>query len=161
VGQPYSYTVRVTNLTDTPLHDVRVGDVSSTTASAVGGNPDATVRGRPVPAPALAGSPATRPAVAAPRGAIATAARTDPDSAVNRPGQLAWNVGTLAPKQTLTRDFTSTADEAGMLHTCLAVVYNPALCVAVEVTQPAIEVTKAGPERRAAVPGDPLHVHRA
>src|SRR3954469_6651511 len=27
VGQPYTYTLRVTNLTDTPLHDVEVRDV--------------------------------------------------------------------------------------------------------------------------------------
>jgi uncharacterized repeat protein (TIGR01451 family) len=128
VGRPYNYAVRVTNLTDTPLHGVAVREAGAAAAAAVSG-PDAAR------AHANAAS-AARPGA---RGGATT-----------RPGaedgeRIAWDVGTLGPKQTRTQEFTATADQVGTLQTCLAVSYEPTLCVALEVTQPELEIVKAGP----------------
>jgi uncharacterized repeat protein (TIGR01451 family) len=126
VGQPYNYTVRVTNLTDTPLHGVQVQDPGAEAAHAAAGAEARATAGR-----AEARAATTRPAAAADRNANGE--------------RIAWDVGTLAPKQSQTREFTGTADEVGTISTCLAVSYNPALCIAVQAIQPELEVVKAGP----------------
>jgi uncharacterized repeat protein (TIGR01451 family) len=134
LGQPYNYNLRVTNLTDTPLHDVRVD-----AAAPIAGS----------------GTPATRPAnglVGRPAGdARLAAARTGPgadrDEGVANPrsATTVWNVGTLAPKQSLTYQVAATADEIGLQGSCMTVHYQPSLCVAVRVVKPELAVTKEGP----------------
>lgn len=132
VGQPYNYTVRVTNLTDAALHGVQVRDTGT---------------GSPAQSAAEARSDA------ADRERDARRGEDDDAAAADRPApdreeagdRVAWSIGTLGPKQTQTREFTGTADEVGTIRTCLAVSYEPALCIAVRATQPELEVTKAGP----------------
>jgi len=108
LGQPYTYTLRVTNLTDTPLHDVEVRDV--------GHQAPGTERERSD----------------MPRGSTSGAT---------------WNVGTLAPKETQTKQISATADEVGTVGNCLAVTFNPTLCMAVRVVKPELQIVKIGPDR--------------
>jgi uncharacterized repeat protein (TIGR01451 family) len=121
VGQPYQYTLRVANLTDTPLHGVQVRDLRNDVPAEAQG------------IPANAGGPATRPA------------RTNNGGGAG--GAAAWDVGTLAPKETKTRQLSATADEVGTVGQCLSVTYNPTLCVATRVVRPELQLAKRGPEQ--------------
>lgn len=138
VGRPYNYSVRVTNLTDTPLHGVQVRDAGAATADSV---VSAEARGNVRPAPETAAARGAGAAATTTR-PFAGAVKAQPDEYGER---VAWTVGTLGPKQTQTREFSGTADAVGTIHTCLAVTYSPALCIAVQATQPEIEVVKSGP----------------
>jgi uncharacterized repeat protein (TIGR01451 family) len=135
VGRPYRYSVRVTNLTETPLHGVAVLDAGSA-----------------IPGATAAAEPAGTAAATQPRGEAARAAsrptevlRGGGEAANGDANHVVWTIGTLGPKQSQTREFSGTADEVGTVHTCLAVTYNPALCIAVRATRPELEVVKSGP----------------
>lgn len=133
VGQPYSYQLRVTNLTDTPLHNVRVRDLSNNAGfDETGTSPDARAA-------------AERDAAAATTGGAANngAARRPSENTGDAPGT--WTIGMLQPKQTVTRQFRGVADEVGTLSNCLAVQYEPTLCIAVQAVKPELQVTKEGP----------------
>jgi uncharacterized repeat protein (TIGR01451 family) len=214
VGQPYTYTLRVTNLTEAPLHDVRVRDVTSrddtraaradddetdrttrdrdaedrrearTAADqAVGPTGDAArdaATAREQARDAAARDPSTprdetnpgRAPIdrAAPAGDATDRTRTDaqrrdeqrredlsraPGGAERDPAPgrgrgartAAWDVGTLAPGETKTKEFTATADEVGNVANCLTVAYNPTLCLAVTVVKPELKIVKAAPEQ--------------
>lgn len=127
VGQPYSYELRVTNLTDTPLHNVRVRDLST-------GAPPADYE---------------RAAAAEAREASDRAgANANADADANRQGAAAddtWTIGTIPPRQTVTRQFRGVADEVGTLSNCLAVTYDPTLCIAIQAVQPQVQIVKEGP----------------
>lgn len=137
VGQPYNYSLTITNLTDTPLHDVRVEHLPSTTA---------------------AGTPATRPTGGFTNAndtsdARLASARTTPrnaaDNAANQSrGTLqVWDVGTLQPRQSRTQQLTGSTDQEGTVSNCLSVRYQPALCVAVQAVKPELQVVKEGPSQ--------------
>jgi uncharacterized repeat protein (TIGR01451 family) len=116
-GQDYSYTLRVTNLTDTPLHNVEVRDLGTSLE-------------RPATRPAGAEQPAEREERAA--------AREDREAA--------WTIGTLGPRQTLDREFTGKAGEVGTLRSCLSVTYTPTLCTSIAVVRPELAIAAAGPD---------------
>jgi len=130
-GQSYTYTLKVTNLTDAPLHGVTVRDLA-------------------------ANSPTTRPA--------GQHAMNNADLNTDDQAQLAghqmnattasnttngpaggWSIGTLGPKQTVTQQFTATAQDVGSINNCLSVSYQPTLCMVVNVVRPEIQVAKEGP----------------
>jgi uncharacterized repeat protein (TIGR01451 family) len=207
VGQPYTYTLRVTNLTDTPLHNVRVRDVTGATDMAMEGDADrdvndgarpaaqATGQGARSDAPSRTDAP-PRSDTARPDGTPARDAgardaaapgdasradrdradrdradrdradrdradrdradrdraestdRTDrADRAARRAAGPTWNVGTLAPRETKTKEFSATAEEVGNLSNCLTVAYAPTLCVAVRVVKPELTLTKTAPQQ--------------
>lgn len=148
VGQPYNYTVRVTNLTDTPLHDVTVRNLGALPEAAVpgtagvGGANGASAAERARQAgynEGNAGASAAASATTRPTEARRTEMRHDGGN------QPLWAVGTLGPKQSQTRQFTEVADEVGTIRNCLAVRYEPALCVAVQVVRPELQITKTAP----------------
>lgn len=56
-----------------------------------------------------------------------------------------WNVGSLGPHESKTRQLESTADEVGVLRRCLGVTYTPSLCTSVTVVKPELQLTKEGP----------------
>lgn len=125
VGQPFNYTLRVTNLTDTPLHGVVVNELAH---SVEGG-----------PAKSAAHEHADDPAIAA-------SAKSDADDQPAPHRDLAaWEVGTLAPHQAQTHQVNGVADEVGSLKSCLSVRYTPALCTAITVVKPELQLTKEGP----------------
>ena len=174
VGHPYTYTLRVTNLTDTPLHSVRVRDMSADSEMAMERDADVTGTARPAAQPAGAeAAPRNEPPLrsdAAARSdtpARSETARPDADRAqgtdrdradgtvradradraARRAAAPTWNVGTLAPRETKTREFSATAEEVGSLSNCLTVAYSQTLCVAVRVVKPELQLTKTAPQQ--------------
>ncbi|MDB5297005.1 MAG: hypothetical protein JWO31_2988 [Phycisphaerales bacterium] len=128
LGQPYNYNLRVTNLTDTPLHDVRV-ERAALLANA----------GTPATKPTNSGL-AANPGEARTAGARISASGTEPSKDV-------WTVGTLGPKESKTYQLAGTADEVGSASNCLSVAYRPSLCVVTRVVKPELQVTKEGPSQ--------------
>jgi len=180
VGHPYAYTLRVTNLTDTPLHNVRVRDMSADSEMAMerDAGADATGAARPAAQPAGDAAPGNEPPPRTGDGDTGAAARSDtvprsdtarpevarevdatrgdrdradradrPASRATRAAAPTWNVGTLAPGESKTREFSATADEVGSLSNCLTVAYSPTLCVSVRVVKPELQVTKTAPQQ--------------
>jgi uncharacterized repeat protein (TIGR01451 family) len=142
VGQQYNYTVRVTNLTDTPLHDVQIRNLGAMPESATSG-----MAGTPSPADRArqagynendTGTSAAAGATTRPTEARRTEMRHDGE-------QPLWTIGTLAPRQSQQRQFNEVADEVGTIRNCLAVSYEPTLCVAVQVVKPELQITKTAP----------------
>jgi uncharacterized repeat protein (TIGR01451 family) len=128
LGQSFQQTLRVTNLTDTPLENVQVrnaavGAAGATTQRA-GANGD------------NAGAASARPENAG--GVMATPAAGDSATPV-------WNVGTLKPKESRTYNVSDVADAEGAMSSCLTVAYAPTLCVGVRVVKPELQLAKAGP----------------
>ena len=137
VGQRYDYSLRVTNLTDEPLHDVKVWDL----APAQG---DAPSRG--AAARGDGGRDGARQAAARQGGGGATPGGAE--AAGDAPadgGRSTWDVGTLAPGQSKAQQFNAVADEVGTVNNCLVVSYQPTLCFATRVVQPNLRITKTGP----------------
>ncbi len=62
-------------------------------------------------------------------------------------GRVVWNVGSLGPKETRATQLNDTADEEGTIRNCLAVGYNPTLCLAVRVVKPELLITKIAPSQ--------------
>ncbi|HEX8912703.1 MAG TPA: CARDB domain-containing protein, partial [Humisphaera sp.] len=136
VGYPYTYSMKVTNLTDTPLHAVKIQNLGHTPAT---GSPST----RPAGADRLAVDTRTNEARTA---AARTGGGEDRDAAAGPADPtLLWDVGELGPKQTKTREMTGTADAIGTINNCLAVGYTPTLCLAVRAVQPELRITKEGP----------------
>jgi uncharacterized repeat protein (TIGR01451 family) len=131
VGQSYTYTLKVTNLTDAPLHGVVVRDLAAAPP---------TTRPAGQHAANNADLNSDDQAQLAGHQMSATAAS---DTANGPAG--GWSIGTLGPKQTVTQQFTATAEEVGAIRNCLSVSYQPTLCMAVNVVRPEIQVGKEGP----------------
>jgi len=137
VGQPYNYTLRVTNLTDTPLHEVRVNHVRGVLEH----EDPATPATRPTAGFAASGDGEAQVASAKARAAGSEA------EAGKAGTREVWNVGTLKARESRTQQMTGTADQEGTIANCLAVSYEPTLCVAVRVVKPALQVVKEGPSQ--------------
>ncbi len=111
IGQPYAYTLRVTNLSSSPLHHVSVFDASAPP------------------------TPEKRE----------TAASSPTTTQGSRPLATPWDVGTLAPRESKSRQINGTADEVGILRNCLAAAYTPTLCTALRVVKPELQMTREAP----------------
>lgn len=122
LGQQYQYTLRLTNLTDTPVHGVRVRDAGH------------------------AAKPTTRGAAASAANGTAGGNATGAGAAEADEGRTIFTAGTIGPRQSREQTITATADERGTASSCLAVSYEPTLCVAVQVVEPQLALAKAGPE---------------
>lgn len=135
VGEPYDFQLKVTNTSKTmTLHSVRVrhtapagvevtrSEPSGQTAQPKGGQPAAKAKGgKGEKAQAKGNMPADGPTTN-------------------------WSLGTLAPGQTKVITGTAVAHELGDRMACLTVSYEPALCVAVKVVKPVLEVRKEIPQ---------------
>jgi len=145
LGQPYTYTLTVTNLTDNRLHGVRVenlGRMTSSPSTRPSGNMatlDATADAR------TAGARSDRDAASAAE-ARANAEEEADTGAAARPAAV-WEVVELGPKETKTRQLNGTADEIGTVGNCLTVSYRPTLCVMTKVVKPELSVFKEGPSQ--------------
>jgi uncharacterized repeat protein (TIGR01451 family) len=67
----------------------------------------------------------------------------------NQSGQtVTWAVGELKPKQAKTLTIQGTAADSGTLISCTRVKWDPpAVCLTMNAIQPALEVTKSGPDQ--------------
>ncbi len=61
-------------------------------------------------------------------------------------GKLEWNLGALAPGASQTVTITGKAAAVGSIENCATVTYDMAACLAINVVNPAIKVTKTAPE---------------
>ena len=71
-----------------------------------------------------------------------------------------WNVGTLGPRETKTREFTATAEAVGSISNCLTVAYSPTLCVAVRVVKPDLQIVKSVAPEQALACQDITYTYR-
>lgn len=134
VGQPFQFTVQLTNASDAPLSNVRLHRVDHDPAPAT---PDAEVRRTGGGAGDLGGEQGREQGGEAAGGEQGQSARRDrPES---------WDVGVLMPGQTRTVTLDGVAEEVGRLDRCLAVTYEPTICVSTRVVQPNLQLTKRGP----------------
>jgi uncharacterized repeat protein (TIGR01451 family) len=152
LGQPYNYDLKVTNLTDTPLNDVRVERLTPRVGPESMNVTGSTGTTRPTTRPGAAGMAARDPARNAAGEARPAAARAGGDDDANPvtaervPGPVeVWSVGSLQPKESKTRQMSGTADEEGVIGNCLSVAYRPTLCVLTRVVKPELQVVKEGP----------------
>jgi len=127
LGEPYKYQVKVTNLSKTmTLHNVRVRQTSPAGLQVSQSEP-----------PAQASQPPSAPQQPQPKG--------DQPAAAQAGATSTWALGALAPGQSQVVAVTAVAHEAGDRSVCLTASYEPALCVALKVGKPALEVTKEIP----------------
>jgi uncharacterized repeat protein (TIGR01451 family) len=73
-----------------------------------------------------------------------TTSSSDPAAQVSG-GVATWNLDALAPRETKVIKVTGTAAAEGTITTCGWATYSPILCCPVQVTRPAIELTKTMP----------------
>ena len=168
VGQPYEYTITVTNLTDAPLSGVTVFeslgqnvefDSSTPPAQIVQGNESpagqsrqSQQRGRQqsTTQPGQQGNAQQANAQQAGSRQATTQATTQQSSTQPTTQQarqahgtaLQWFVGELAPRQSRVIRATAVPQGAGAAASCLAVSYQPTLCTVVQVVQPQLQVSK-------------------
>ena len=157
VGQPYNYTITVTNLTDAPLSGVTVFESLGAGVAFESASPPPQ---RALPTgeqqqqqPGQQQQQATTQAAAAQQGqqqqqqaAARQPASTQPASTQQAGGQqtpLRWFLGELPPRGSYTIQASAIAERPGQAGTCLAVAYAPTLCTAVKVVQPQLTVAKA------------------
>jgi len=148
LGQPYTYTLTVTNLTDTPLHNVRVENLGRMNVGSPTTRPSGNVARLSSPNGGDARTAGARTAEQE-AGADAAAhanAEEEEDTGARRAAAI-WEVGTLGPKETKTQQLNGTADELGTIGNCLSVTYRPTLCVMTKVVKPELSVTKEGPSQ--------------
>jgi len=60
-------------------------------------------------------------------------------------GSPSWSLGSLEPGQTETLTITQTATAVGAIVECATVTYTPYACLAINVTQPALQLAKTMP----------------
>jgi uncharacterized repeat protein (TIGR01451 family) len=130
-GEPFQYRLSLTNTTETPLSNVRVRRIAPEAAGNDGRARTASASASP-----------DREKGAAEAGA---ATRRDDGSAARPTGRDEWEVGMLMPGETKTVTAEAVAEEVGQFESCLAVTYQPAVCVTTRVVQPALRLTKQGP----------------
>ena len=155
VGQPYTYTITVTNLTDAPLSGVTVfesvGDgitFDSASPPPQRALPTGEQQQSQQPPQQQQQQQPAKTQAAAQQGATtqsATQSATRPATRQARGEQtpLRWFLGELPPRGTYTIRATAVPERAGQAGSCLAVAYAPTLCTAVKVVQPDLRVTKA------------------
>lgn len=133
-GEPFQYTLRLTNTSDVPLSGVRVYRVART---------EPTDRARTASGQQPAGGGDEQAQTASAQGGRR---RDDERGRAARPtGREEWEVGVLMPGETKTVTAEAVAEEVGQFDSCLAVTYDPTVCVTTRVVQPALRLTKQGP----------------
>lgn len=145
LGHPYSYELKVTNLTDLMLGEVVVTErLPPSMKSARAGE------GAPTTRPADAQAATARPAAAKPdsealadaSGDVAPTSLQKPDP--ETPGQR-YPAFELGPRQSRTITINGTAAQQGIFGTCTAVSYSPSICSSLEVINPSLRLVKTGP----------------
>ena len=116
--QPASFQFKVTNLTDTPVHNVM-----------------------------LASTGANNMMTMVETGGVGTTQPTQMQNMAGATVPAAgYAVGDLGPKESKTITLTGTATQVGMVDTCYTVTYNPpTLCTMVQVTNPALALAIDAP----------------
>ena len=74
-----------------------------------------------------------------------TVKATSPKGTATEANTTAWNLGVLPAGASKTITVSGTPMEAGAFSTCSSVTYNTALCMAVDVVKPALELMASGP----------------
>jgi len=74
-----------------------------------------------------------------------TFASSNPQATSNNGGVVTWNLGALSPGQSKTIKVTGSATGTGKLINCATVDFVPYICVATNVVQPALKLTKSAP----------------
>jgi uncharacterized repeat protein (TIGR01451 family) len=128
VGDTFSYAVRVSNLTDAPVHGVVVYDVEST---------EGAIRG--------SGHAVVASSVESAKERVASDTPIPATTRASRTPFTAWDVGVLAPHETKSRQVSGQSDVVGPLKTCLAVSYVPTLCTSISVVKPELRLSKEVP----------------
>ena len=131
-GEPFQYRLSLTNTSETPLSNVRVRRIASEARAD-------DERARTASAREGAGQ-----AGAGNQGGDRSADQRD-GSAARPTGRDEWEVGMLMPGETKTITAEAVAEEVGQFESCLAVTYDPTVCVTTRVVQPALRLTKQGP----------------
>ncbi|HLL91250.1 MAG TPA: hypothetical protein VK324_18270, partial [Tepidisphaeraceae bacterium] len=118
INAPYTYQLKVTNLTDQNLNNVavreqlpenfRITNVANATTQPAGG---------------------------------ATADANTPR------GMNVYTLGELKPRESRTIEVTGTPTAAGDLASCTTLTYQPTLCSVAQVVAPAIRLAKTGPQQ--------------
>ncbi|MFW6032634.1 MAG: COG1361 S-layer family protein [Phycisphaeraceae bacterium] len=122
LGQPFTYYVEVTNLTDQPMEQVVVFDQPGLTQEQ-----------------ALAREGEPRPGVYG-------FGRT-PDQQLAEPARGGqWQIGRLAGGESKTVRVQAVAREPGELYTCTTVSYQPTLCMTASVVNPELEIERLAPD---------------
>lgn len=68
-------------------------------------------------------------------------------SGTSSEGMTVWNVGNLGPGEAKVIELTGTAEDVGMASNCISVAYNAALCAAVRVVNPELQIAKTATRR--------------
>jgi uncharacterized repeat protein (TIGR01451 family) len=58
-------------------------------------------------------------------------------------GQMVWNLGSFGPNESKVIKVTAVAEKVGVTGNCINAAYNNSLCVATQVVNPALAITKA------------------
>lgn len=71
---------------------------------------------------------------------------SDPQVQQDEQGVLRWTLGELHPNETRTIRIAAIPRQMGSIAACLSASFVPALCTTLNVVNPVIEISKAGPE---------------
>lgn len=144
-GEPFTYQLKLTNASETPLTNVRVRRIAGTPRDEDGAR---TAGARQAPAGRQQG--ANQQGTANRQGGANQQGRAGAqggESAARPTGRDEWEVGMLMPGETRTVAAEAVAEEVGQFESCLVVTYDPAVCVTTRVVQPALRLTKEGPSQ--------------
>ncbi len=125
LNQPFTYQVRVTNLTDQPLDGVTVSETTGGTfqiTQATGTQGGSSPRGQQA-------------------GGQQTGGQQSGGDTQN------FTIGTLGAGESRTIEVTGRATQPGQISSCLAVSYQPTICTVATVINPQLRLTKTGPQQ--------------
>ncbi len=74
-------------------------------------------------------------------------ASTSPKATTLSNGKLRWSLGNLAPKASKTFTVTGTASKLGAFENCATLAYDMGACLAINVIEPALKLTKTAPDK--------------
>lgn len=160
LNQPFQYEIRVTNITDATLDDVRIREdinegMRVSSVQVQGQEQLAAQRqgGADQQAQDQQRQDAQRPDQ---QGQAQTAGANqnrnqDQNQDANRnqgqQGERGYDLGNLKPRESRTIQVTAVADKQGQIGTCLLASYQPSLCAAVNVVNPQLRVVRKAPDR--------------
>ena len=149
LGHPYSYTVNVTNMMQSPMTNVVVRNVydetSETGATTLGYASPTSSTAAPNDRDETTRSDSNR-ADTRPNN---TRASAQPQSATRSSQSSAshWNIGHLNPGETKSITIEGDAGQIGQIRQCLAVEYTPTVCTTLNVVNPELQASLAGPKQ--------------
>lgn len=151
VGQPYEYTIRVTNLTDAPLAGVRVQEFVPADLDIEQSQPKAQFATANVAVAGGSANAATQPsASSSAQPATQPADQAQANAAQGQQQQMrraTWQIGELGANESTSIQVRAFPSQPGALATCITADYQPALCTLTQVVKPVLRVAKQGPQQ--------------